>query len=67
VAVHHWAMTVVNHAEAKTVQTIFTRYVALKSFQKLIDELNSEGVVTKARPIASKTVGGITFTYGPLA
>jgi len=47
---------VVNHAEAKTVRTIFTRYVALKSFQKLIDELNSGGVVTKARPVAGKTV-----------
>ena len=58
---------VVNHAEAKTVRTIFTRYVALKSFQKLIDELNSEGIVTKARPVASKTIGGISFTYGPLA
>jgi len=58
---------VVNHAEAKTVRTIFTRYVTLKSFQKLIDELNSGGVVTKARPVAGKTVGGIPFTYGPLA
>src|SRR6476660_266683 len=37
---------VVNPAEAKTVRTIFTRYLALKSFQKLIDELNDKGIVT---------------------
>src|SRR5690242_21930647 len=30
----------VNLAEAKTVRTIFTRYLALKSFQRVIDELN---------------------------
>ena len=40
---------VVNPAEAKTVRLIFTRYLALKSFQKLIDELNDKGIVTKKR------------------
>ena len=58
---------VVNPTEAKTVRTIFTRYLALKSFQKLIDELNDKGIVTKRRPLTDKTVGGIPFTYGPLA
>ena len=58
---------VVNPSEAKTVRTIFTRYLALKSFQKLIDELNDKGIVTKKRPLASKIAGGIPFTYGPLA
>ena len=58
---------VVNPAEAKTVRTIFTRYLALKSFQKLIDELNDKGIVTKKRPVADKIAGGIPFTYGPLA
>ena len=58
---------VVNPAEAKTVRMIFTRYLALKSFQKLIDELNDKGIVTKKRPLADKIAGGIPFTYGPLA
>ena len=58
---------VVNPSEAKTVRTIFTRYLALKSFQKLIDELNDKGIVTKKRQLADKIVGGIPFTYGPLA
>ena len=58
---------VVNPAEAKTVRLIFTRYLALKSFQKLIDELNAKGIVTKTRAVAGKTLGGIPFTYGPLA
>ena len=58
---------VVNPAEAKTVRMIFARYLALKSFQKLIDELNDKGIVTKKRAIAGKIAGGIPFTYGPLA
>jgi site-specific DNA recombinase len=58
---------VVNPAEAKIVYTIFTRYLVLKSFQKLIDELNERGILTKRRPIANGIAGGIPFTYGPLA
>jgi site-specific DNA recombinase len=58
---------VVNPVEAKIVHTIFTRYLALKSFQKLIDELNEKGILTKRRPIAGEIAGGIPFTYGPLA
>jgi site-specific DNA recombinase len=58
---------VVNPDEAKIVRMIFTRYLALKSFQKVIDELNDKGIVTKKRPVADRIAGGITFTYGPLA
>jgi DNA invertase Pin-like site-specific DNA recombinase len=58
---------VVNPTEAKTVRLIFDRYRALRSFQKLITELDSKGIVTKKRPIAGKMAGGIRFTYGPLA
>jgi len=46
---------------------IFARYLVLKSFQKLIDELNDKGILTKKRPVTGKVAGGIPFTYGPLA
>ena len=58
---------IVNQSEAKTVRMIFGRYLALQSFQKLIDELNQDAVVTKARHIKGKMSGGFSFTYGPLA
>ena len=58
---------VINPTEAKTVRMIFPRYLALKSCQKLIDELNDKGIVTKKRLIAGRSRGGIPFTYGPLA
>jgi site-specific DNA recombinase len=58
---------VVNPVEAKTVRMIFDQYLTLHSFQKLIAELNAKGIVTKKRLIAGKIVGGIRFTYGPLA
>lgn len=58
---------VVNPTEAKIVRKIFTRYLALKSFQKLIDELDDKGILTKKRAITGKIAGGIPFTYGPLA
>ena len=58
---------VVNPAEAKTVRMIFDRYLTLRSFQKLIAELDAKGIVTKKRSIAGKIGGGIRFTYGPLA
>src|ERR1700742_4384655 len=44
---------VVNPAEAKTVRLIFQRYLALKSFQRLIDELNAKGIITKARRVTA--------------
>ncbi len=58
---------VVNKDEAKTVRLIFNRYLVLKSFQKLVDELNEKGIVSKTRHLKSGTSGGVTFTYGPLA
>jgi site-specific DNA recombinase len=57
---------VVNQNEAKTVRMIFGRYLALQSFQNLIDELNKNAVVTKTRQIKGKMSGGFSFTYGPL-
>src|SRR6195952_2250046 len=35
--------------EQKTVRYIFRRYLELKSLQKLIDDLNARGIVTKRR------------------
>ena len=58
---------VVNPAEAKTVRLIFERYLALKSFQKVIDELNARGIVTKLRPVAGRMSGGVPLAFGPLA
>ena len=58
---------VINPAEAKTVRKIFERYLALKSLQKLADELRSGSVVTKKRAVSGKVVGSIPFTHGPLA
>ena len=56
---------VVKPAEAKTVRAIFTRYLALKSFQKLIDELNDKGTVTKKRPLADRISGRNSFHVRP--
>ena len=58
---------VVIPAEAKTVRLIYTRYLALKSIMKLTDDLSQKGILTKKRAIEGKIVGGIPFTYGPLA
>lgn len=58
---------VINEAEAKTVRMIFDRYLALKSFQALISELDAKDIITKTRPPGSKIKGGVPFTYGPLA
>lgn len=58
---------VVNAAEAKKVRLIFERYLARKSFRKVTDELNAEGIVTKLRPVAGRMSGGVPFTFGPLA
>ncbi len=58
---------VVNHGEADTVRMMFTRYRELKSFQRLIGELNDKGIVSKKRVTAGKIVGGVPFTYGPLS
>jgi site-specific DNA recombinase len=59
---------VVNRAEAETVRTIFRRYVELKSFARLVADLDRRGIVTKRRNTkVTKYQGGIPFTYGPLA
>lgn len=58
---------VVNASEAKTVRMLFERYLAVKSLLKLTEELRNRGVITKKRKVAGKIVGGVPFTYGPLA
>jgi site-specific DNA recombinase len=59
---------VINKIEAETVRTIFRRYQELKSFARLVADLDKRGIVTKRRNTkAAKYQGGIPFTYGPLA
>jgi site-specific DNA recombinase len=59
---------VVNKTEAETVRTIFRRYLELKSFARLVADLDQRGIVTKRRNTkVLKYRGGIPFTYGPLA
>jgi hypothetical protein len=59
---------VINKAEAETVRTIFRLYLELKSFGKLLAELDRRKIVTKRRATkVAKYQGGIPFTYGPLA
>jgi len=59
---------VVNNSEAETVRAIFRLYLELKSFSKLVAELDRRGIVTKQRNTkVAKYNGGIPFTYGPLA
>jgi site-specific DNA recombinase len=59
---------VVNKTEAETVGTIFRLYLELKSFGRLVVELDRRGIVTKCRNTkVAKYNGGIPFTYGPLA
>ncbi|MEI9924222.1 MAG: recombinase family protein [Bradyrhizobium sp.] len=59
---------VINKGEAETVRTIYQRYLDLKSFSKLVAELDRKGIVTKRRHTnVAKYNGGIPFTYGPLA
>jgi site-specific DNA recombinase len=59
---------VINKGEAQTVRTIFQLYLELRSFGKLVAELDRRGIVTKRRNTkVAKYNGGIPFTYGPLA
>ena len=59
---------VVSKAEAQTVRTIFELYLELRSFGKLVAELDRRRIVTKRRDTkVPKYRGGIPFTYGPLA
>jgi DNA invertase Pin-like site-specific DNA recombinase len=54
-------------ASAATVRMIFNRYLALQSFQKLVDELKQKRIVTGTRGTKDKKLSGTSFTYGPLA
>jgi len=59
---------VINKTEAETVRYIFKRYLELRSFGKLVEDLDTKGIVTKRRDTKVKKFnGGIPFTYGPLA
>ncbi len=59
---------VINKTESETVRTIFDLYLELKSFSKLVAELDRRGIVTKRRNTkVAKYNGGISFGYGPLA
>ena len=59
---------VVNKAEAQTVRSIFQLYLEVRSFGKLVGELDRRRIVTKQRDTkVAKYRGGIPFTYGPLA
>ena len=59
---------IANKAEADTVRSIFQRYLELKSFSRLVADLDQRGIVTKRRNTKiAKYQGGIPFTYGPLA
>jgi site-specific DNA recombinase len=59
---------IINKAEAETVRSIFRLYLELKSFGKLVAELDRRKIVTKRRNTkVAKYNGGIPFTYGPLA
>ena len=42
-----------NKTERETVNYIFKRYLELRSFQKLVEALDSKGIVSKSRPTAS--------------
>ena len=54
---------IVDEAEAKTVQFIFSRYLELGSLGALIDELRQNGVVTRVRTLATgRVVGGVPCT-----
>src|SRR6202042_1632296 len=39
----------VNKSEAETVRTIFRRYLEVRSFSKLVEDLDQRGIVTKRR------------------
>lgn len=59
---------IINVKEAQAVQTIFQRYLDLKSIGALIQDLNSRKIVTKKRNTrVEKFRGGIPFTSGPLS
>lgn len=57
-----------NPTEQKTVRSIFERYLELKSFSKLLDDLSTKRINTKRRTAKTTAAqGGSPFTYGTLA
>jgi hypothetical protein len=59
---------VIEEDEARIVRRIFERYLALGSIPALQRELREEGVVTRARKMASgETIGAVPLTNGPLS
>ena len=59
---------VVVEEEAERVRTIFRSYRALGSLNRVLADLRQQGIVTKLRTLKTgRTVGGISFTRGPLA
>ena len=59
---------VVNPQEAETVRYLFRRYLELKSFGLLVEDLDRKGISSKRRAAkVVKSQGGIRFSYGPLA
>ncbi|GAY22013.1 MULTISPECIES: recombinase family protein [Sphingobium] len=56
-----------NPQEAKTVEHIFRRYLAVPSIMVLMEELKTEGIVTKRQTMRDGSVrGGQSFVRGPL-
>jgi site-specific DNA recombinase len=59
---------VVVEEEAERVRTIFRRYLELGGLNRVMADLRERGIITKVRLLKSgRTVGGISFTRGPLA
>src|SRR5437773_5338370 len=58
---------VVVPAEAEAVRTIFRRYLELGSIRALAEDLDRQGVHSKARTSKGRTVGGGAFGVGALA
>jgi hypothetical protein len=54
--------------EAETVRHIFRRYLEFGSLNLLLADLRRSGIKTKIRPLSDgRTIGGISFTRGPIA
>ncbi len=59
---------IIDETEAASVRMIFRRYLELRSIGDLADTLAADGILTKKRVFRDgRTVGGISFTTGPLA
>lgn len=56
----------INEADAQTVRTIFTQYLALGSVRELKSGLGQQGIVTKRRQYRNSHRGGTSFSRGGL-